>query len=310
MNRKERLLVKNQNTVARKKFNMKKSDRRLAFLFLLPALILLLLLVAYPVIDNIRISFFDIPINPTFPGTFVGLDNYEKVLTDSGFYNALGLSALYTLLVVVGTTTIGLGVAMLFNREFKFKRLARSLIILSYVAPAISTVFGWRYILNNIYGIINYWLVDVLGILSEAPLWFDNPRLAFVSVTLFAIWRYFPYAFISFLAILQSIDNSLYEAAEIDGANKWQQFLAVTLPAIRPVLVTVVTLRTIWAFYTFDDVYLLTTQVDVMGVYLYKQAFARNDLGQAAAISVLLFIILFVVIILTRRRLEANSNEA
>src|SRR5690625_146032 len=113
MNRKERLLVKNQNTVTRKKFNMKKSDRRLAFLFLLPALILLLLLVAYPVIDNIRISFFDIPINPTLPGTFVGLDNYEKVLTDSGFYNALGLSALYTLLVVVGTTTIGLGVAML-----------------------------------------------------------------------------------------------------------------------------------------------------------------------------------------------------
>lgn len=302
--------MENQKAAKKKKFNIEKADRRTAFWFLLPSLVLLLMLVAYPIINNIRISFFDVPINPNLPGEFVGIENYKKALTDNQFFTSLGLSALYTVIVVTGTTVLGLAVAILFNREFKFKRLARSLIILSYVAPAISTVFGWRYILNNIYGIINYWLVDVFGILSQAPLWFDNPRLAFASVTIFAIWRYFPYAFISFLAILQSIDSSLYEAAEIDGANKWQQFLSVTLPSIRPVLVTVVTLRTIWTFYTFDDVYLLTSQVDVMGVYLYKQAFSRNDLGQAAAISVMLFLVLFVVIVLTRRKVRGDSNEA
>ncbi|EPO7095847.1 carbohydrate ABC transporter permease [Escherichia coli] len=128
-------------------------------------------------------------------------------------------------------------------------------------------------------------------------------------VVLFAIWRYFPYAFISFLAILQTIDKSLYEAAEMDGANAWQRFRIVTLPAIMPVLATVVTLRTIWMFYMFADVYLLTTKVDILGVYLYKTAFAFNDLGKAAAISVVLFIIIFAVILLTRKRVNLNGNK-
>ncbi|OSK30642.1 ABC transporter permease subunit [Escherichia coli] len=144
---------------------------------------------------------------------------------------------------------------------------------------------------------------------KQAPLWFDNPGSSFVLVVLFAIWRYFPYAFISFLAILQTIDKSLYEAAEMDGANAWQRFRIVTLPAIMPVLATVVTLRTIWMFYMFADVYLLTTKVDILGVYLYKTAFAFNDLGKAAAISVVLFIIIFAVILLTRKRVNLNGNK-
>ncbi len=151
--------------------------------------------------------------------------------------------------------------------------------------------------------------VDLLHLYEQAPLWFDNPGSSFVLVVLFAIWRYFPYAFISFLAILQTIDKSLYEAAEMDGANAWQRFRIVTLPAIMPVLATVVTLRTIWMFYMFADVYLLTTKVDILGVYLYKTAFAFNDLGKAAAISVVLFIIIFAVILLTRKRVNLNGNK-
>jgi len=162
---------------------------------------------------------------------------------------------------------------------------------------------------NNGYGIVNYLGVDLLHLYAQAPLWFDNPGSSFVLVVLFAIWRYFPYAFISFLAILQTIDKSLYEAAEMDGANAWQRFRIVTLPAIMPVLATVITLRTIWMFYMFADVYLLTTKVDILGVYLYKTAFAFNDLGKAAAISVVLFVIIFTVILLTRKRVNLNGNK-
>ncbi|EFZ4917964.1 sugar ABC transporter permease [Shigella boydii] len=111
------------------------------------------------------------------------------------------------------------------------------------------------------------------------------------------------------VAILQTIDKSLYEAAEMDGANAWQRFRIVTLPAIMPVLATVVTLRTIWMFYMFADVYLLTTKVDILGVYLYKTVFAFNDLGKAAVISVVLFIIIFAVILLTRKRVNLNGNK-
>lgn len=119
----------------------------------------------------------------------------------------------------------------------------------------------------------------------------------------------FPYAFISFLAILQTVDKSLYEAADMDGANIWDKFKIVTLPAIMPVLATVITLRAIWMFYMFTDVYLLTNKVNILGVYLYKTAFAFNDLGKAAAISVILFVIIFVVIIFARKRVDLNGGK-
>ena len=204
-----------------------------------------------------------------------------RILSDPGFWHSLWMTVWYTALVVAGSTVLGLAVAMFFNREFRLRKTARSLVILSYVTPSISLVFARKYMFNNGYGIVNYLGVDLLHLYEQAPLWFDNPGSSFVLVVLFAIWRYFPYAFISFLAILQTIDKSLYEAAEMDGANARQRFRIVTLPAIMPVPATVVTLRTIWMFYMFADVYLLTTKVDILGVYLYKTAFAFNDLGES-----------------------------
>lgn len=281
-----------------------KSDLKLAMILLFPSIFLVLLLVAYPMISNIQISFFEQPVNPRLPATFVGLENYLDILTDIEFFKSLGLTLLYTFLAVVGSTAFGLGVAIFFNRPFKFRKAARSLIILSYVTPSISLVFAWKYMFNNGYGVINFLGEEVLHLFDKAPLWFDNPVSSFILVVLFAIWRYFPYAFISFLAILQTIDTTLYEAAEIDGASAWQKFKIVTLPAIMPVLVTVVTLRSIWLFYMFTDVYLLTNKVDILGIYLYETAFAFNDLGKAASISVILFIILSIVIVVSRKRVK------
>jgi multiple sugar transport system permease protein len=262
------------------------------------------LLVAYPMISNIQISFFDQPINQRLSATFVGIENYISILSDGAFFQSLGITLLYMIFAVAGSTALGLGVAIFFNRPFKFRKLSRSLIILSYVTPSISLVFAWKYMFNNSYGVVNYLVVDVFNLADKAPLWFDNPVSSFILVVIFAIWRYFPYAFISFLAILQTIDTSIYEAAEIDGASAWEKFKIVTLPAIMPVLITVITLRSIWLFYMFTDVFLLTNKVDIMGIYLYKTAFAFNDLGKAASISVILFIILSLVIIATRKRVK------
>lgn len=285
-----------------------KTDFKLAMVLLFPSLFLLLLLVAYPMFSNIQISFFHLPINPRLDSTFIGLENYINILSDIEFLKSLGLTILYTALAVGGSTVLGLLVAIFFNRPFMFRKTARSLIILSYVTPSISLIFAWKYMFNNSYGIVNFLGGDVFHLFKEAPLWFDNPVSSFILVVIFAIWRYFPYAFISFLAILQTIDSSLYEAAEIDGASAWQKFKIVTLPAIMPVLITVITLRSIWLFYMFTDVYLLTNKVDILGIYLYKTAFAFNDLGQAASISVILFIILFIVIIAARKRVNFNGN--
>ncbi len=197
-----------------------------ALLLLAPSLLLLatVSVVAWPMVSNIEISFLRLPLNPNIESTFVGVTrNYVRILSDPGFWHSLWMTVWYTALVVAGSTVLGLAVAMFFNREFRLRKTARSLVILSYVTPSISLVFAWKYMFNNGYGIVNYLGVRSLHLYEQAPLWFDNPGSSFVLVVLFAIWRYFPYAFISFLAILQTIDKSLYEAAEMDGANAWQR---------------------------------------------------------------------------------------
>ncbi len=285
-----------------------KSDFSLALALLAPSIILLVVLVLFPMVSNIQISFYDMPLNPNLESVFIGLENYIGIIKDPEFYKSLGLTLAYTALVVIGSTVLGLVVAIMFNREFKFRKTVRSLIILSYVTPSISLIFAWKYMFNNGYGIINHLLVDKLAILENAPLWFDQPASSFLLVVLFAIWRYYPYAFISFLAILQTVDKSLYEAADMDGANAWEKFKIVTLPSIMPVLATVVVLRSIWMFYMFTDVYLLTNKVNILGVYLYQTAFAYNDLGKAAAISIILFLIIAVVIAVTRKKVNLNND--
>ncbi len=282
----------------------KHSDLKLAMGLLAPSMLLLAVLVLIPMPSNIQISFFDMPLNPNSDAVFIGLSNYLEILSDSEFYRSLGLTVAYTFLVVAGSTALGLAVAILLNRKFRFRKTVRSLILLSYVTPSISLIFAWKYMFNNSYGIVNDLLVDRLQLFNEAPLWFDQPVASFFMVVLFAIWRYYPYAFISFLAILQTVDKTLYEAAEMDGANAWQKFKIVTLPTIKPVLATVIVLRSIWMFYMFTDVYLLTNKVNILGVYLYQTAFAFNDLGKAAAISILLFIIIAAVVLLSRKKVD------
>lgn len=265
-------------------------------------------MIGYPLIYNIVISFQDVPLNPKMGSEFIGLANFVDVLTDGSFYHSLFITILFDAIVTALSTVLGLAIAVFMNREFRGKRFVNSIIILSYVVPSICLIFVWRYLFNNIYGIINYWVVDVFPFFKKAPLWFDQPTIAFIVVAIFCIWRFFPYAYISFTAILQSMDNTLYEAAELDGANKWQQFKAVTLPAITPTLVTVVSLRIIWVFYIYAEVYLLTSQVDVIGVYLYDMAFATHDFGKAAAISMILFVVIFSLIFGIRKRVLGDEE--
>lgn len=285
------------------------SQTKFAYALLAPSLILLVLLIGYPLVYNIVISFQDVPLNPNMPSEFVGLKNFIDVFTDSSFYSSVLVTFLFTIIVTVISTVLGLLLSVFLNRKFFGKKLVNSIIILSYVVPSVCLIFTWRYMFNNIYGIINYVVVDLLHLTNEAPLWFDQPASAFILVALFAIWKFFPYAYISFTAILQSMDNTLYEAADIDGATNWEKFKAITYPAIKPTLVTVVSLRTIWVFYIYTEVYLLTKQVDVLGVYLYDMAFATHDFGKAAAISIILFVFIFAFIMLLRKKVMKVEED-
>ena len=191
-----------------------------AYTLLAPSIILLVALIGYPMIYNIMISVQKVPLNPKLEFVFVGLDNFKEVLADKEFYSSVLITIAFTFVVVVLSTILGLAMACFLNREFVGKKLVNALVILSYVVPSVCLIFCWRYMFNNIYGIINYFLVDILHVVDKAPLWFDSPVSAFVLVALFNVWRFFPYAYMSFVAIMTSIDKSLYEAADIDGASK------------------------------------------------------------------------------------------
>ncbi|MCI8773467.1 MAG: sugar ABC transporter permease [Lachnospiraceae bacterium] len=280
----------------------RKKEMIAGFLLIAPSILLIVLLIGYPMIYNFMISFHKVPVNPKKSMQFVGFGNFTKTLADPSFYSALMVTLLFTVLVVFLSTAAGLAVAILLNRRFFGKKIIKALILLPYIVPSVSLIFAWKYMFNNTYGIVNYLFVDVLKMADRAPLWFDRPISAFVLVTLFCVWKFFPYAFMSFYAILQTIDKTLYEAADVDGANGWQKFKVITLQEIMPVLATVVTLRTIWVFYMYTEVALLSGQVKTISVYLYENAFSMRDMGKAAAISILLFAMIFGFIMLVRKK--------
>lgn len=280
-----------------------KSEAGFAYRLLSPGLALLFILIGYPMMYNLYISVFKVPLNPTKPSTFIGAENFMETLTDSDFYISLGTSVKFTALVTILSTFLALLVALLLNREFIGKKFVNALVISSYVIPAISLIYTVKYMFNSVYGVINYFVVYVLHLTDTPPMWFDSDRLSFAVVIVFFVWRYFPYAYMSLSAALKTIDNTLYEASVLDGANKWEQFKAVTFPEIKPVLATVISLRTIWSFYTYADLRMLTSRVRTIGVYLYDTAFSSYDFGKAASISILLFGFIFTVLILIRRRI-------
>ena len=279
---------------------MQKRESRLGILLILPTVILIGAVIIYPIIYNIILSFQKVALNPNRPSKFIGLENYTKLFADPTFYKSLGVTIAYVVVTVLGSTLVGLLVALLMNRQFKGRRVARSLMLMSYVAPMVATVYVWKYMFNGLYGVMNYLTVDILHIFEEAPMWMDHPVYSVLLVILYDIWRVFPYAFLMILAALQSVDESLYEAAQMDGASAWHRFWAITFPELLPSIAAIISLRTIWNFYKFDDIYLFTKQVPVLGVY--QTAFATHNNGGAAAITIVLFVIVFAFVILFGRK--------
>lgn len=278
-----------------------KNEARLGLKLVAPAVGIIALLVIYPIAFNIYLSFFDVQLNGD--KTFVGLNNYSNLLSNPNYYHSVGVSIVYLIGTVAGTTVLGLAAAILMNQQFRLRNLARGLILLPYFAPVISVVFGWQFIFDPVNGIYNHVVVDVLHIASERKNLIGDPDSALFVVILFDVWKHFPIAYLLFLAKLQSVPKDLYEAAAIDGQNAWGRFWHVTLPELRFVIATVILLRVIWNLNRFEDVYLLAPNVETLPIFTYYQAFAGIvDQGVAAAISVIQLLVLVGLIWLYVRK--------
>lgn len=268
----------------------KRKDERLAWALVAPAVIVVGILIAYPTILNFILSFFDVRLDGS--KTYVGLANYKNLLTNAAYYSSIWTTLLFLIGSVAGSTLLGLGTALLMNKQFPFRSFVRTLIILPYFAPVISMVFGWQFIFDPVNGIFNFVFADTLHLISPDTNLIGDPDSVLWVLIAFTTWKYFPITYLLILSRLQLIDKSMYEAAKIDGANGWHCFWNITIPEIEFVLGTTILLRIIWNLNRFEDIYLLSPQIKTLSVFIYEQAFSGViEQGLAAAAA---FIQLFI----------------
>ncbi|MEM0053100.1 MAG: sugar ABC transporter permease [Nitrososphaeria archaeon] len=272
------------------------------YLFIIPCIVAIAFLMAYPYPFTFYLSLFSNMLRPGITSRFVGLANYLKILSDIDFQKALLLSFYYVLATSLGALIIGLFTALLFNRIVRGKRILRALILLPYVTPLVSTAYIWKYMFHPVTGIVNYFLVQ-LNIIEAPVNWIMDPRYAFTMVIIYDIWRYFPFSYLMILAALQAIDKTLYEAAEVDGAGLLQRFIHITLPGIWWVTATVFLIRCLWNLNKFDDIYLLTTGVvETVPVYAYLTAFSAYEFSKGAAILLLMAALTSIFLVIYLRK--------
>ncbi|MGE3537016.1 MAG: carbohydrate ABC transporter permease [Candidatus Tectimicrobiota bacterium] len=278
------------------------SERALGVVMLAPMLLVLLLVVAYPLADALWLSLHRV--NLAYPEQgqpFVGLDNYLHAFRQAEFWAALHRTLYFTVLSVVLELVLGLLFAVLLNERFRGNLGARLAMLFPWALLTVSNGVLWAWILNPTYGVANALLVS-LGVLSAPRAWLSDTFWTMHVVILADAWKMVPTVTLLLLAGLQPIAPALYEAAEVDGATRWQKFSRITLPLLRPMLLVAVALRSIGAFRIFDLIYVLTgnggpaDSTKVLAFYAYDQAFQYLFFGYGAAISWLITACMLVLI--------------
>lgn len=266
------------------------------FFLILPALLVLAAVLFYPIALAIYSSFFDIGMMNLSKQTFVGLDNYMTMVRTPAFWASARVTLIYTAGVVVGAYAVGLGAAMLLNKPFRGRAIARTMIIIPWAIPNVVTVMIWNWMLDANYGVVNY-LLSVFHLIDTNLQWRAMPQLAQISVIGVTVWTTFPVALVMLLAGLQAIPRDLYEAASVDGANAWQRFRHITWPGLAPVNIVLILMLTLLAFTrVVTIIYLMTAggpagATETLPIQTYLQAFKFFRMGYASAIGTIVLII-------------------
>lgn len=286
----------------------------LAALTVVPAASLFVLIVMLPIVWAFIAAFYHIPaFSPNWE--WAGLENFAILASDGKFWDSLGRNLIFAGGTAFLNTMLGVGVALLLNREFRFKRFALPIGLLPYLIPTAFLGYFALWMSNQQWGVLNQLLL-LFGIITEDNLiaWFTgNGRLAMISLVLTHSWKYSIFVTILVLARLQSIPNDLYESAEMCGASKIQQFRDITLPNLKAVLFITILLRGVWNFNKFDIIWILTRggpgeTTTTLPVYAYQEAFLFSRLGVASAVSVVLFTVLSVVAIIYFRVAQPSKE--
>lgn len=285
------------------------------WVFVLPALIVVGALLVYPICSSLYYSLTSKHlIRSSYD--FVGLANYTAVLSDSSFYSAFFNSILWTVASLFGQIFIGFTAALAINRVKVGKSIYRILLIIPWAFPSIVIALSWKWILNGVSGFLPNLLVD-LGIYSELPQFLSSSGTAFLTLILINVWFGAPMIMVNVLSALQTIPQEQYEAAQIDGATRSQQFATITLPHIKIVVGLLVVLRTIWVFNNFDIIFLITgggpaDLTTTVPIYAYNMGWGMKMLGRSSAVTMLLLAFLLIIsfgYFAIIRKWEKEDNE-
>jgi multiple sugar transport system permease protein len=271
------------------------SPALLGLLGILPALLLIGALTLYPVAYAIWHSFFDK--HSFFPAErWVGLGNYVRLVRDPEFWRSVWLGVVYASSTTALQILLGVASALILHRSFRWRTAVRALVLFPYMIPTIVAVIVWRWLFNELYGLVDYLLV-AWGLVRQPIVWLGVDHIM-SSLVAMSVWQFTPFVTVSVLARLQTIPLELYEAARVDGASAWARFRYVTLPQLRAVMFVVILLRGIWMFTKFDTVWLwgegagAGSEIKTLPIYTYMRTFTYYQAGFGAALSVIMFVML------------------
>jgi multiple sugar transport system permease protein len=260
------------------------------YLLALPVALYIGALILYPIAQGIATSFTRTELLSPAPPVWVGLANYRRLLHDAAFWHALGVTLLYTALVVAATLVTSVATALLMNARFHGRGAARAAITLPYAFPEVAAVLVWTWMLSQQFGVFNRFARWVLPVSENLP-WLTHPRLAMLSVIFLTLWKIFPFYSLVVLTAFQTLQAELYEAARIDGAGALACFRHITLPGIAPTLGLMTLLATIFSFRRFTVIYLLTgggpaSATKTLVIAVYEHAFRFFDLSYGSTVGV------------------------
>ena len=275
-------------------------NSRADYLYVLPAVLVLLIVIAYPVYYTIELSFFQTPPSLQLRDKiFTGLDNYATILTSAVFWKVTWNTIVWTVASTVFAFILGFGCALALHREFIGRGILRAVLLIPWVVSAVAASYVWRWIYHSDFGVIGAALVQ-LGLADRPPNFIDSIHTVLPSLIVVNIWREFSFAMIMLMAGLQTVPDQLLRAAQVDGANAWQRFWHVTFPHVRGVSTVTVLLLAVANFNSFIIPWVMTgggpsNASHIWITHIYELAFGRQRWGVASAYSVLLFIILMTL---------------
>ncbi|HRW11163.1 MAG TPA: sugar ABC transporter permease [Caldilineaceae bacterium] len=279
-------------------------EERLAYLFLIPSLLVVIGVAFYPLFNTIYVTFFDARLGSSRAWEYVGLENYTRLLASAQWWEAVWNTIRFTVASVFFELVLGMCIALVVNSKFPGRGLMRTAMLVPWAIPTAISSQMWKWMYHDVFGVLNDFFTRIVPILPAKIAWIANADTAIWALVAVDVWKTTPFMALLLLAGLQLIPGDIYEAASVDGANGWRQFWTITLPNLRSAIVVALIFRTLDALRVFDLVWIMTSgafNTETMATMNQRNLIQFQQLGYGSTISVAIFVViaLFVVLYIT-----------